>query len=59
MPKGEPVPVMGIHLWRHGYDAIVEVEFPDGRIVEVMREHIDGSFSHWITEHGLRDKATP
>ena len=53
MPKGPPVPILGIHLVRIGDDAIVEVEYPDGQIVQVIREHADGSFSHWISEHGL------
>jgi hypothetical protein len=51
--KGSAVPIMGIHLVRQGDHAVVEVEFPGGQIKEVIREHIDGPFSHWISEHGL------
>lgn len=56
MAVGEPILIQGVWLVRDGDYAVVRVEFPDGRIVEVIREHIDGAFSHNITEHGLRSR---
>ncbi len=58
MPVGPPVLIQSIWLKRVGNYAVVSVEFPDGKEVEVIREHLDGQFSHNITEHGLLDAAT-
>ena len=52
--RGLPVPVMGIWLRRSGDHVIVSVETEDGKDVEVIREWFDGSFSHNVTEHGIR-----
>ena len=55
MPQGNPVPIMGIWLRRVGDYAVVYVE-KDGRRYEAIREYIgpiDGTFSHYISEHGL------
>lgn len=60
MAKGPAVPVQGIWLRREGDHVVVLVEFPDGREVEVIRERLDGCFSHFIHDWGLascRDKA--
>lgn len=55
MPRGPAVPVKGVWLRRSGDHVIVSVEAEDGRDIEVIREWWDGSFSHNISEHGLRD----
>lgn len=55
MPRGEPVKVKGIWLKRLGPHVIVSIETEDGREVEVIREWCDASFSHNVSEHGLRD----
>jgi hypothetical protein len=57
MAKGNPVLIQGIWLMRKGDYAVVLVEFPDGRQVEAIREHIDGPFSHFIHDHGLENLA--
>lgn len=54
-PSQEPIAVNGIHLVRHGDYVIVKAEI-DGRWVEVIREHYDGSFSHIIEPLGMRRK---
>lgn len=56
MPKGPPVPIMGIHLFRTGDRVVVEVQYPDGRLIPVMSEHWDGPFDHYIAEHGLAEQ---
>lgn len=53
MPKGPPVPIMGICLVKRRNHVCVDVAYPDGRIVEVIRELVEGEFCHHITEHGL------
>lgn len=53
MAHGPLVPIKGIWLRREGDYAIVYVEKADGKSYEAIREHIDGPFSHHITEHGL------
>lgn len=53
MAKGPSVLVQGIWLRREGDYAVVLVEYPDGKQVEVIREHVDGSFSHFIHDWGL------
>lgn len=60
MAKGPAVPIQGIWLRREGDYAVVLVEYPNGETIEVIREHVDGSFSHFIHDWGLaskRDKA--
>lgn len=59
MPKGEPVLIQGIWLIREGDKAVVLVELPDGTYQEAISEHIDGQFSHHISEHGLRGLNKP
>ncbi len=49
----QPVPVTGIHLVRLGDYVIVKAEI-DGKWVEVIREHHDGSFSHIVEPLGMR-----
>ena len=44
-----------IWLRREGDYAIVEVEF-DGEWVEVIREHIDGNFSHCVHPVGIQEQ---
>lgn len=53
MAKGPAVPIQGIWLLREGDYAVVLVEFPDGSKKEAIREHLDGSFSHFIHDWGL------
>ena len=53
MAKGPAVPVQGIWLRREGEDAVVLVEYPDGRQIEAIRERLDGQFSHFIHDWGL------
>lgn len=48
-----PVEVSGIWLQREGDDAVVMVE-RDGRWIEVIREHVDGPFSHIVEPSGIR-----
>ncbi len=48
-----PVPVSGIHLVRIGDYVVVKAEI-DGKWVEVIREHHDGSFSHIVEPLGMR-----
>lgn len=50
---GPLVPVKGIWLRREGNDVVVYVEKADGKRYEAIREFIDTSFSHHISEHGL------
>jgi hypothetical protein len=54
MPHGPQVPIKGIWLRREGDYAVVYVE-KDGVSYEAIREHVDGPFSHHISEHGLAD----
>ena len=51
----EPITVSGIQLVRIGDYAIVNVEV-DGKWVEVIREHVEGSFSHIVEPSGIRTK---
>lgn len=53
MPHGPLVPIKGIWLRREGDYAVVYVEKEDGKSYEAIREHYEGNFSHYITEHGL------
>ena len=43
----EPITVSGIQLVRIGDYAVVNVEL-NGKWVEVIREHVEGSFSHIV-----------
>lgn len=45
--------VTGIHLLQLGDYVIVRAEI-DGRWVEVIREHHEGSFSHIVEPGGMR-----
>lgn len=45
--------ITAIWLKRIGDHAIVEVEV-DGKFVQVIREHIDGAFSHIVEESGIK-----
>lgn len=51
--KGPPVLIQGIWLRREGDHAVVLVKYPDGRQVEIIREHLDGQFSHYVHAWGL------
>jgi hypothetical protein len=44
---------MGIWLKRVGDYAVVAAEDIYGHEVELIREHIEGPFSHNISEHGI------
>ena len=55
-PDYEPVEVTGIWLLRLGNDVFVKAEI-DGAWVEVIREGIDGSFSHIVEPGGMRKAA--
>lgn len=44
-----------IWLRRVGDFAVVEVEF-DGEWVEVIREHVDGNFSHCVHPVGIQER---
>jgi len=53
----DPVLVRGIWLRREGDHAVVLAEV-DGEWVEVIREHVDGPFSHIVEPNGIRAKAS-
>lgn len=53
MPRGNPVPVMGIWLRRDGDHVIVSAEDAEGRNVELTRALHDSNFSHNISEYGI------
>ncbi len=53
MPYGPLVPIKGIWLRREGDYAVVYIEKADGKSYEAIREHVEGSFSHHISEWGL------
>jgi len=48
-----PVGVESISLVRKGDYAVVEVQVR-GKYFEVMREHIEGNFSHNVSAGGIR-----
>ena len=48
-----PVTVQGVWLRREVEHAVVLVE-RDGRWIEIIREHIDGPFSHIVEPAGIR-----
>ena len=56
MTKPAPIAVEGVWLVRLGDQAIVRVEI-DGRWIDVIEEHIDGSFSHIVEPAGIRGRA--
>lgn len=56
MARGNAVPVMGIWLRREGDYAVVLAEDSQGKTVELIREHVDGPFSHNISEHGIASR---
>jgi len=45
--------VTGIHLLRLSDKVIVKAEI-DGKWIEVIREHVDGAFSHIVEPGGMR-----
>jgi len=47
------IEVKGIWLVREGDHAVVKVWMPDGTYREVIREHIDGPFSHCVHAGGI------
>lgn len=47
------LPIRAVWLKREGDDAVVCVETPAGRWVEIIRERIDGSFSHICEAAGI------
>lgn len=49
----DAVPVTGIQLVRLGDYVVVRAEI-DGKWVDVIREHHDGSFSHIVEPLGMR-----
>ena len=50
-----PVPVISVGLVALGDHAVVAVQFADGRYAEVIRERMDGPFSHWVSDIGLAE----
>lgn len=52
--RGPPVQVKGIWLRRDGNCVVVSAETIYGDDVELIRENLDGQFSHNISEHGIR-----
>lgn len=53
LTHGDRISVSGVMLRRVGDHAVVEVEI-DGRWVEVIREALDGNFSHIVEPRGIR-----
>jgi hypothetical protein len=53
----ETVEIKGVWLRREGDYVVVETWMPDGSYREVVREHIDGNFSHCVHAGGI--KAAP
>jgi hypothetical protein len=51
-----PVAVDGIWLLRLGDRVIVRAEV-EGRWIDIIEEHIDGSFSHIVEPAGIRSRA--
>ncbi len=45
----------GVWLLRSGDYAVVLVETRDREWVEILREHVEGNFSHSVTELGIED----
>jgi hypothetical protein len=56
MARGKPAQVMGIWLKREGDWAVVTAEDIYGREVELIREYVEGPFSHNISEHGINHR---
>jgi hypothetical protein len=54
----EVIEIKGILLHRQGDYAVVEAWMPDGTYREVIREHLDGPFSHCVHAEGIRRAAT-
>ncbi len=57
MPNQVAVAVNGIWLRREGDHAVVLVE-RDGAWLDIIREHIDGPFSHICEPNGVRARET-
>jgi hypothetical protein len=53
----EPVAVTGVHLKRIGDHAVVSVEI-DGKWVDIIKEHVNGPFSHFCEPSGIRWRMT-
>jgi hypothetical protein len=53
----QSIAVDGIWLRREGEYAVVLAEL-DGKWVEVIREHVEGPFSHIVEPDGIKAKAT-
>lgn len=47
------IEIKGIWLLREGDYAVVKVWMPDGSYKEVIREHLDGPFSHCVHAGGI------
>ncbi len=56
MPN-DTVAIKGIWIYRQGEHVVVEAWMPDGTYREVIREHLDGPFSHCVHSGGI--KAAP
>lgn len=53
----QPISITGLMLRRQGDHAIVEVEV-EGVWVEIIKEHLDGNFSHIVEPAGIRQCIT-
>lgn len=51
-----PIAVEGIWLVREGDFALVRVQL-DGKWIEIIKEHLDGPFSHICEPNGVRFQA--
>ncbi len=49
----DTINIRGVWLRREGDYAVVEVWMPDGSYREIIREHIDGNFSHCVHAGGI------
>ncbi len=43
-----------VWIHRSGDNIVVELEAPDGSWVEVIREHVDGNYSHIVEPAGIQ-----
>lgn len=53
----DTIAIRGVWLGREGDYAAVKVWMPDGTYREVIREHLDGCFSHCVHAGGIRRAA--
>lgn len=51
----DSINILGVWLRRVGNEVVVEVWMPNGTYKEVIREKIDGNFSHCCHANGIRE----